>query len=1001
MNFNTVRTLLAAGLVTIFATPALAQQSPASGSGSPRSGTRLESVSTTREGGRTFVDVTANGPFPRAWADIEESPNGSPTIIVDIPGVSTPYPANTTVGANGVVRVTTSNRKTDPAEARITIYLEKTMQFAVRRTGNTMRVSIGGDQSPSSERLTSPAAATRPTAAAVAPASVQSPAKAPGSVATAGRPAVDPAGAATRSAGAPGGAESAPSASAPAGARPAATGGRPSAPTRADAAAAPATPSSSTSARPIARADAAATVAPPTGLRALAEPVARPGAPRSETPPARPVAPPRANAGSGQVFDPAPAGPTVAAPTPGGSEPPARRAPPAVPLPAEPTLTQPIIDPLKEVQVTVGAGSAFDFSEPTTRIALADDTLVRLNVVSPTEVLVTGLKAGRTTLSVWYTSGRRALYPVIVEPNLSLVNSSLRDIHPSLLVSLGTDGKSVILRGEVTSEAQARQARAMVEQLITVVTNGNAQGNAGPEAVRVVNLVRYPGSIGTPEDRLISAMSNIDQRIRVRRIQSGSEPSPDKDSYVLEGRVKDINSLVQAIVLAERQLGGTGTKVKSADENRVAFEQSTGNAGGGGGLGGGGGGGAMMLGAGSPPKNGLAAQAARGLLLTSESGRVVSFLQIDALPQVLVSVRVLQIDRNKFKRLGVNASFAKKTILGDDAFGVTTSMITGSGNGTSGSGRAGLGAVVVPPPTQPDDNASAKSLLALNVLGNLANLSGGYVDATRSFLAALDFLGEKKIARSVSEPNILTLSGEIASVLVGGTVPVPTTVANQVAVQTAFGFQQFGVRLDIRPTVDDQGVVALEVVPSIVSPTQTLGNGGVPGFRIQRVETTARVRNGESLVLGGLLSASEELQERRVPGLGWLPLFRNSGASDQNMELLFLITPKVVTTSSPEPLLPPLQFNHTPSRLGASGLDSASGLPVTMLGSPAVVVGKSGTCAELRSAATQTSEVKDCLVVDTEVSTFGRAENYYHVRTRTGQDGWIAGDRLRVTTEKP
>jgi len=670
-----------------------------------------------------------------------------------------------------------------------------------------------------------------------------------------------------------------------------------------------------------------------------------------------------------------------------------------VPLPAEPTLTQPIIDPLKEVQVTVGAGSAFDFSEPTTRIALADDTLVRLNVVSPTEVLVTGLKAGRTTLSVWYTSGRRALYPVIVEPNLSLVNSSLRDIHPSLLVSLGTDGKSVILRGEVTSEAQARQARAMVEQLITVVTNGNAQGNAGPEAVRVVNLVRYPGSIGTPEDRLISAMSNIDQRIRVRRIQSGGEPSPDKDSYVLEGRVKDINSLVQAIVLAERQLGGTGTKVKSADENRVAFEQSTGNAVGGG-VAGGGVGGAMMLGGGSPPKNGLAAQAARGLLLTSESGRVVSFLQIDALPQVLVSVRVLQIDRNKFKRLGVNASFAKKTILGDDAFGVTTSMIQGGGNGSNGGG-GGLAAVVVPPPAQPDANASAKSLLALNVLGNLANLSGGYVDATRSFLAALDFLGEKKIARSVSEPNILTLSGEIASVLVGGTVPVPTTVANQVAVQTAFGFQQFGVRLDIRPTVDDQGVVALEVVPSIVSPTQTLGNGSVPGFRIQRVETTARVRNGESLVLGGLLSASEELQERRVPGLGWLPLFRNSGASDQNMELLFLITPKVVTTSSPEPLLPPLQFNHTPSRLGASGLDSASGLPVTMLGSPAVVVGKSGTCAELRSAATQTSEVKDCLVVDTEVSTFGRAENYYHVRTRTGQDGWIAGDRLRVTTEKP
>ena len=66
-------------------------------------------------------------------------------------------------------------------------------------------------------------------------------------------------------------------------------------------------------------------------------------------------------------------------------------------------------------------------------------------------------------------------------------------------------------------------------------------------------------------------------------------------------------------------------------------------------------------------------------------------------------------------------------------------------------------------------------------------------------------------------------------------------------------------------------LIALEVAPSIVRRSIAIGVGDVPGFSVQSVQTTARVQAGESLVLGGLLSFDEGLEERGIPGLRWIP----------------------------------------------------------------------------------------------------------------------------------
>src|SRR5262249_12976534 len=162
---------------------------------------------------------------------------------------------------------------------------------------------------------------------------------------------------------------------------------------------------------------------------------------------------------------------------------------------------------------------------------------------------------------------------------------------------------------------------------------------------------------------------------------------------------------------------------------------------------------------------------------------------------------------------------------------------------------------------------------APTVSGIGSNLAAAYVDKTLAIAAAIDFLQTKNLARSVSEPNVLALSGEEATVMVGGEAPIPTTAVGQVSTGQGFNFQTFGVQLDIRPTADENGIIALEVSPSIIRPSSGLAVSGVPGFEVQSVQTTARVPAGQSLVLGGLLSFDEGFDESRVPWLGKLPLF--------------------------------------------------------------------------------------------------------------------------------
>jgi len=526
---------------------------------------------------------------------------------------------------------------------------------------------------------------------------------------------------------------------------------------------------------------------------------------------------------------------------------------------AAPLAAAGIVEDRGTLRSTVAGGQVLTFSSAVKRIAVADEKLAAIHLVSDREVLINGLKPGVTTLFIWLEDDRRVRYVLRVGPDMDFVEQSLRELDPRISVDSSPDGATLVLRGDV---ADARTARVAKEQAETLVAGDTSLG-----VTKVINLLRFPGITANAEDRLAALLEGVDPRITVRRIQVGPEPDPTKDSFVLEGRVRTVSDLQRAIALAERQLGGTGVEVKVANDDRVAFSRFRGLVG----SGGTGTSGLQALQGTEAPPSGLAAKLARGLVVTSESGRVISFLDVDGLAQIMVSIRVLQVDRGKARKMGINFRFDN------------SHLSIGSYNGPQTPGGI------------PGQLGGQPSVTPLSGTGNLV---AAFVDKATSILTAIDFLDSKNLVRSVAEPNILTLSGEQAAVLVGGEVPIPTTSVNQVATVQGFYFQDFGVRLDIRPTVDADGIVTLEVAPSIVRPDSGLGVGQVPGFQVQSVQTTARVEEGQSLILGGLLSFEESLQQKGLPGLQKIPLFRWKSRQHSETELLFVITPQLMGTSS-------------------------------------------------------------------------------------------------------
>lgn len=162
-------------------------------------------------------------------------------------------------------------------------------------------------------------------------------------------------------------------------------------------------------------------------------------------------------------------------------------------------------------------------------------------------------------------------------------------------------------------------------------------------------------------------------------------------------------------------------------------------------------------------------------------------------------------------------------------------------------------------------------------------------------------INDNAIARVLAEPNLSVLSGESASFLVGGEIPIVSTTQNS----REISYKEFGIKLNIGAKVNDKKrirIILNEEVSSIGKTFNIQGGDSYPSLRTRKAATTLELGDGESFILGGLISKTERESLKKIPLIGDIPIlgafFRNAQTEQNQTELIVIATVNLVNPVS-------------------------------------------------------------------------------------------------------
>lgn len=274
--------------------------------------------------------------------------------------------------------------------------------------------------------------------------------------------------------------------------------------------------------------------------------------------------------------------------------------------------------------------------------------------------------------------------------------------------------------------------------------------------------------------------------------------------------------------------------------------------------------------------------------------------QIDTRPaQVLVESTILQTSLNEANAFGIDFS-----IVGDLDF----SEFTGSGGPLavvpsliSGQGGTLVGGTETPIATPDDGDGGGVTSTAGNTQGP-ATFRAGVVSG--DFAVFMRMLDEVTDVTILSSPKLLTLNRQPARVLVGRKIGYLSSTTTETATTQSVEFLDTGTQLYFRPFVSSDGFIRMELKPQVsdaeIREVTAVGGSAItiPDEITNELTTNVMVRDGQTIVLGGLFRETTSVTRRQVPFLGDVPIlghaFRGTDDSSQRQEIVFLVKPTVV-----------------------------------------------------------------------------------------------------------
>ncbi|ELI6426676.1 pilus assembly protein N-terminal domain-containing protein [Vibrio harveyi] len=178
-------------------------------------------------------------------------------------------------------------------------------------------------------------------------------------------------------------------------------------------------------------------------------------------------------------------------------------------------------------------------------------------------------------------------------------------------------------------------------------------------------------------------------------------------------------------------------------------------------------------------------------------------------------------------------------------------------------------------------------------------------------------LGDDQVAEVLAEPNLTVLSGESASFLVGGEVPVIVSNNNNVNIS----FKEFGIKLDLTAKVLSQDKIRMQLAPEVSEVESYVEAAGikVPQLSSRRAMTTVELADGDSFILGGLMSSADLEKMQKIPFIGDIPVlgaaFRKATTERKRTELIIVATVNLVEPIKPKDIqLPHIKKTSTLAR---------------------------------------------------------------------------------------
>jgi pilus assembly protein CpaC len=288
-----------------------------------------------------------------------------------------------------------------------------------------------------------------------------------------------------------------------------------------------------------------------------------------------------------------------------------------------------------------------------------------------------------------------------------------------------------------------------------------------------------------------------------------------------------------------------------------------------------------------------------------DESKVVNMLQVEAKEQVLLQVKVAEVDRNTIKRLGVNWNGLH---VGDSAFGF------GTANGfpvTEGQGSSAVSFGI----TGPSESLSSCATGAAAAVVPAPAVVPASINCLARNVEAFERTG---LVRTLAEPTLTAVSGETASFLAGGEFPIPVA---QDSGSISIEWKPFGVGLSFTPLVISEGRINLKINTEVSELSNEgairIGDISVNGLKVRRASTNVELPSGGSLVIAGLISEDTRQNIEGVPGLKSLPilgtLFRSRDFLKQETELLVMVTPYTVNPIAQSQVAYPTDGLHDPS----------------------------------------------------------------------------------------